>query len=117
MFTDILNAMRRNNGVISNIDGTEFARLMRDAAKPLVVDVRTAAEYAMGHIDGAINIDIARRDFASAISTLDRDATILLYCRSGSRSLHAAALLKRDGFQDVHNLAKGLFDWNGDLVY
>ena len=55
----------------------------------VVVDVRTAAEYAAGHIAGAKKIDVEAADFSSSYSTLDKTAAYLVYCHSagGVRSL------------------------------
>ena len=79
-----------------------------DAAKAVgmldsrvVIDVRTPAEYAAGHIAGAQNIDVEAADFAAKISTLDKEAPYLLYCRSGRRSAIAAEEMAKAGFTDV----------------
>ncbi|MDO9590965.1 MAG: rhodanese-like domain-containing protein, partial [Microcella sp.] len=52
----------------------------------IVIDVRTPAEFASGHLEGAINIDVQSADFDSRISELDADGTYFVYCRSGNRS-------------------------------
>jgi phage shock protein E len=67
----------------------------------VVIDVRTAAEYAAGHIAGAQNIDVEAADFASRISTLDGAAPVLVYCRSGRRSAIAAEQMAAAGFSDI----------------
>ena len=67
----------------------------------VVIDVRTAAEYDAGHIAGAQNIDVEAGDFASKISTLDKEASYLLYCRSGRRSAIAADKMAKAGFTDI----------------
>jgi phage shock protein E len=79
-----------------------------DAAKAVgmldsrvVVDVRTPAEYAAGHIAGAQNIDVEAADFGSKISTLDKEASYLVYCRSGRRSAIAAEEMVKAGFTDI----------------
>jgi rhodanese-related sulfurtransferase len=70
----------------------------------VVIDVRTAEEFAEGHLPGARNLDLHRGDFAAAITGLDPGATYLLYCRSGSRSGIAAEMMRQAGFTDVTNL-------------
>jgi rhodanese-related sulfurtransferase len=67
----------------------------------VVIDVRTPAEYAAGHVAGAQNIDVESGDFATKISTLDKEASYLLYCRSGRRSAIAADEMAKAGFTDV----------------
>ncbi len=116
MFNDILSAFRGAKAALNNLSGEEFARLMEEDANSLVIDVRTQAEFGAGHINGARNIDISSRDFSAKIEALDRDATVLLYCRSGSRSSHAGGIMNRMGFGNVSHLSKGLYDWDGDLV-
>jgi phage shock protein E len=79
-----------------------------DAAKAVamldsrtVIDVRTPAEYAAGHIAGARNIDVEAADFASKIASLDKKAPYLVYCHSGRRSGIAAAQMAAAGFTDI----------------
>jgi phage shock protein E len=66
-----------------------------------VVDVRTPAEFAAGHIAGARNIDVESSEFASAIAALDKGAPYLVYCHSGRRSALAAAQMAAAGFTDI----------------
>ena len=67
----------------------------------VIIDVRTPAEYAAGHIAGAQNIDVEAADFASKIASLDKEAPYLLYCRSGRRSAIAAEEMAKAGFTDI----------------
>jgi len=71
------------------------------AAGTVVVDVRTPAEFATGHLEGAVNIDIEASDFAAKIATLDKKAPYFVYCRSGNRSSQAVAQMKKTGFTSV----------------
>jgi rhodanese-related sulfurtransferase len=66
-----------------------------------VIDVRSPAEYAEGHVAGALNIDVESPDFAERIAALDPDAPYLLYCRSGRRSAIAAETMAEAGFADL----------------
>lgn len=66
-----------------------------------VIDVRTPAEYAAGHVAGAQNIDVEASDFEQRIATLDRSEPYLVYCRSGRRSAIAADLMAKAGFTDI----------------
>ncbi len=71
--------------------------------QPLVIDVRTAAEYREGHVREAINIphdEIAGRIAAFAP---DRAARIVLYCRSGRRSGIAEQALRQMGYRQIEN--------------
>ena len=70
----------------------------------VVIDVRTAEEFAQGHLPGARNLDLNCGGFAAALAGLDAGATYLLYCRSGNRSGTAAQMMRQAGFTDVTNL-------------
>ena len=67
----------------------------------LVIDVRTPAEYAAGHIAGAQNIDVEAADFGARIASLDTKAPYLVYCHSGRRSAIAASQMAATGFTDI----------------
>lgn len=74
------------------------------AVDTVVVDVRTPDEFAEGHLEGAVNIDLDGPDFAGAIGELPRDGEYVLYCRSGNRSGQAAAIMDQLDFQNVVDL-------------
>ena len=63
----------------------------------VVVDVRTPAEYAGGHLDGAINIDLQSAEFDATISELDPGDEYVVYCQSGNRSAQAVAAMEAAG--------------------
>lgn len=69
----------------------------------VLIDARRADEYAAGHLDSAINIDVTAEDFSQRIDALDKDATYVVYCRSGRRSAEAVARMKEAGFTHVSN--------------
>ncbi|MCL2525996.1 MAG: rhodanese-like domain-containing protein [Coriobacteriia bacterium] len=97
------------------IDAAEAIRIMEAQPNALIVDVRTPEEFAQGHIPGAILLpDYAIAGQASEVLP-DKKATILLYCRSGNRSAHAAAALVRMGYTKVYDFG-GLNTWTGELV-
>lgn len=68
------------------------------ASVAAVIDVRTPAEFAEGHLDGAINIDFQSASFESQISELDESADYVIYCRSGNRAGKAIDSMKGQGF-------------------
>ena len=95
-----------------NADVQEFAELIADS-NVVVLDVRTAAEFAEGHIQRAILIDQGQSDFVEkAKATLPTDKTIAVYCRSGRRSANAAGRLADVGYKCV-NLKGGIIAWQG----
>ena len=87
-----------------------FAELVADTSV-VVLDVRTASEFAEGHIARAVNIDFRQSDFEEkAKAALPLDKKIAVYCRSGRRSAGAAALLGGDGYKLV-KLKGGIIAW------
>lgn len=71
------------------------------AAGTVVLDVRTPGEFAEGHLDGAVNIDVQAADFATRAGELPTDAPIVVYCRSGNRSAAAVTILRDLGLTDL----------------
>ena len=97
-------------GNFENTDVQGFAELVADTSV-VVLDVRTAAEFAEGHLERAINIDYNQSDFVEkAKATLPLDKRIAVYCRSGRRSAGAAGKLGEDGYKLV-NLKGGIIAW------
>ena len=99
-------------GSVATVDCAEFEKFIAGDGVRLV-DVRTAKEFADGHIDGASNHDVNMDGFASGIEMQKgRKArnTIAVYCRSGKRSLKAANMLAEKGFV-VYNLDGGILAW------
>ena len=88
----------------------DYAKAIEDTAV-VRLDVRTAEEFAAGHIANAINIDVMQSDFeVKAKGTLPKGKTIAVNCRSGKRSKRAAAILVKNGFK-VIELDAGYNDW------
>ena len=82
----------------------------------VVIDVRTAAEYAAGHIASAQNIDVDSGNFAQQIAGLDKAANYALYCHSGRRSGNALTIMKDAGFSHVVDLDGGIQTWTAPLT-
>ena len=88
----------------------EYATAIEDTTL-VRLDVRTAEEYAEGHIANTLNIDVLKDDFeAQALATLPKDKVIAVNCRSGRRSKNAAQILVQNGYQ-VIELDAGYNGW------
>jgi rhodanese-related sulfurtransferase len=74
-----------------------------------VVDVRTANEHGVSHIEGAAHMPLERLD--EEIQQLDREKPVLVYCRGGNRSGIAAEALRNSGW-DAHSIDGGLVAWH-----
>jgi rhodanese-related sulfurtransferase len=92
------------------------AKTMIDSKEPLIIlDVRTAGEFADGHIEGALNIANETIGSEKPSGLPDLDAKILVYCRSGNRSAQAANKLIAMGYTQVYDFG-GLNTWTYGTV-
>ena len=80
----------------------------------VVLDVRTPAEFAAGHLPGVVNVDFRSPDFQAQAGTLDRGKSYLVYCRTGHRSGLALPILHRLGFTSLYHLEDGITVWQGE---
>lgn len=93
---------------VAPADGAALIEAMGDDLT--VIDVRTADEFASGHLQGAANIDIEGGQFSALIAELPRDEAYMVYCHSGRRSAIAAQTMIEAGFTAVYDLG-GIVDW------
>ena len=89
---------------------SEFSTAMKTPGT-VVLDVRTPAEFATGHLPQAQNIDFEASDFATRIAALDKNTTYAIYCRSGNRSGAAMEQMAAANFTHVYDLAGGIGAW------
>ena len=89
------------------------AKARRDAGATLV-DVREQVEWDAGHIANALFIPQGELPARAAAELPDRNAEILLYCRSGARSGRMTAVLQSMGYTNVTNVGGGILQWQAD---
>jgi len=95
---------------MNNITSDEAQKLIQ-AGGITVLDVRTPAEFAGGHIAGAVNIDIYDDSFAEKVRVLPAEDTYIVVCRSGGRSSQACSFMNELRFTKVLNLEGGMMGW------
>ena len=78
-------------------------------ATPVVLDIRSEAEHAGGHIEGSLNIPLPRLE--ERIGELPADRPVVVHCEGGYRSAIGASLLQKLGRQHVHDLVGGYKAW------
>lgn len=90
--------------VIGLVFGMGLPSFSAESAKPLIIDVRTEAEWKSGHIESAVLIPYEK--IGEKIGTIAKDKTkrIYLYCRTGRRAKIAQETLDKLGYKDVINL-------------
>ncbi|RZU53555.1 rhodanese-related sulfurtransferase [Krasilnikovia cinnamomea] len=77
--------------------------IVDQAAARTLIDVRTPAEFAGGHLRNALNLDVQSPAFASEVGRFDRSGKYLVYCRSGHRAEAAITSMRDLGFTDLVN--------------
>jgi sulfur-carrier protein adenylyltransferase/sulfurtransferase len=87
------------------------AERIEHAPDTVVLDVRERDEYEQGFIPGAIHIPRGNLETRIERSVLDRDAPIVVYCASGTRSVYAAKTLAELGYTDVVSMSGGFAAW------
>ena len=91
---------------------TKMAEGLAKAAETpgaVILDVRNPLEYRGGHIPGSINIPLDRVHTIK----ITKESPLFVYCHSGSRSAHAVALLKRNGYEATN--IGGIVSYKGPL--
>lgn len=109
---EILAAERRASGeALPGVAQLSAAALAAELATepPAVLDVRNAAEWAGGHLHGAVHIPLG--DLPARLAEVPRDRPLVVHCAAGMRSAIAVSLLQRAGLRDVRNLAGGFGAW------
>ncbi len=102
----------RENGGYRQITQEEAAKMMESGDDYILLDVRTTEEFAQGHIPGAICIPNETIGTEEIPQLPDKDATILVYCRSGNRSKQASQKLADLGYTNVLEFG-GINTWTG----
>lgn len=95
----------------TNIDKRELNMLLKSEEDFLLLDIRTKEEFMESKIDGAVNIPLSELLFNMDEIEDYKDRKIVIYCRSGHRSITACNLLTMEGFNDLYNLEKGIIDY------
>lgn len=94
------------------VTAEEAAVIMEEESDFIILDVRTAEEFAEKHISGAVNISNETIGTEEIAELPDKNQLILVYCRSGNRSKQASAKLAELGYTNVVEFG-GINDWNG----
>ena len=97
------------------ISAAQAKALMDGPEKPFILDVRTKEEYDSGHIAKAVLIPYDDIEKSAQSLPADKDALILVYCRSGRRSAIAGGTLASLGYTRVYDFG-GVIDWEYGLV-
>ena len=104
-----------NNTTYQQITAKEAKEIMDTETDYIIVDARTEEEFAEGHIKDAVLIPEYEIKDRAEKELPDKDALILVYCRSGRRSKIASEELARLGYTNVKEFG-GIIDWPYEVV-
>ena len=99
----------------TQISMEEAVSMMEKETDYIILDVRTAEEFAGKHIPGAINIPNETIGSEELAELPDKNQLILVYCRSGNRSKQASEKLAALGYTKIYEFG-GINDWTGETV-
>lgn len=106
----MFNIFSSDTKAYKSLIGRDFKEEFNKSNQSVLIDVRTAAEFAAGTIPGARNIDIMSPSFEAKVSMLDKSKEYFIFCRSGSRSAQACNIMAEQGYK-VYNLKGGVNAW------
>jgi rhodanese-related sulfurtransferase len=93
---------------VKKVSTADLAKELDLRERPVLLDVRTAAEFDVSHLPGAQHVD---PEADAADVRLAKDAPIITYCSVGYRSARFAERLEKAGFRSVRNLEGSIFQW------
>jgi len=96
---------------IPDITVEEAETILRENRGVVVLDIRTAQEFARGHIAGAMHVDFRAPNFRDALVGLDSDRSYIVHCASGGRSRRSLPIFGELGFRRVYHLPSGMEGW------
>ena len=117
MFTGCTKMEKRQTGTetaYKKISAQEAKEII-ESEDVIILDVRTQEEYNEGHIENSVLLPV--NDISSKAEEIltDKDAKILVYCRSGNRSATASKQLIKMGYTNVYNFG-GIISWPYEIV-
>lgn len=110
-FGTACNAQKSNAAAVKKMATNEFQQKVAESTQ--IIDVRSAGEYADGHLANSVNINVNDADFKEKIAKLDKSKQVCVYCQRGMRSAKAAGMMAELGFKEVYDLEGGIESWTG----
>ena len=96
---------------IKQYSANEANDVVKKTRNAILLDVRTSSERSAQQIKGSVHIPLNELRRRSSELKKYKDKEIICYCRTGSRSINAASILKKNGFNSA-NLKGGIVSWN-----
>lgn len=94
-----------------NIDNIKLNQMIDSNEDFLLLDIRDKEEFEERFIPKAVNIPLNKLLFSIDDIEEYKDKNVIVYCRSGHRSITACNLLSMEGFKNLYNLEKGIVEY------
>ncbi len=105
------NSSNGNDAIANSINADEFEQAIQQP-NIQILDVRTAGEFAIGHIKNAMQANYNdESEFTERVKYLDKSKPVYIYCLSGARSNYAMNTLQQMGFTKLYHLVGGINAW------
>ena len=104
---DLVEKAKKNITMIS----LDEAKALFDKGGIIFLDCRDSKEYKAGHIPGAINISRGLLEFKIEGKIPDKNANIVMYCKSGGRACLACESIGKMGYKNLKNMEGGWMAW------
>ena len=104
-----------NEVIVPEITPTELKARLDAGDAPVLVDVREPFEYEIADLPEHGQARIPTGEFSARCGELGADDELVIYCRSGSRSAWAVAILMAQGYERVLNLKGGVLGWRAEV--
>ncbi|MEL1254018.1 thioredoxin domain-containing protein [Flavobacterium sp. DGU38] len=111
LFTVLVFAQNKSSNTVS-LD--VFYSKIQNEKNPQIIDARGAEEFALNHINGAVNFNLESKDYAKHIAALDKSRPVFTYSIGAGRSVWLADDLLKKGFKEAYSLEGGIANWIGN---
>lgn len=91
-----------------------FYSKIQSEKKPQIIDARGPEEFALNHINGAVNFNLESKDYAAQVAKLDKSKPVFTYSIGAGRSVWLADDLLKKGFKEAYSLEGGIANWIGN---
>ncbi len=100
--------------MIKSIQATELKAKLDNKEEIILIDCREQGEWDAGHISDAKFVALSKLEEVFNAELPNKDAQIIMQCRSGKRSLNACIFLQGEGYLDLTNLEGGIMGWQDE---
>ncbi|MFC4476136.1 thioredoxin domain-containing protein [Flavobacterium chungangensis] len=102
------------NEIHSSLSLDSFYSKIKSQKNPQIVDARTSEEFALNHIEGAVNFNLQSENYAQSVAKLDKTKPVFIYSIGAGRSVALEKELLKNGFSEAYSLEGGIANWIGN---